>query len=145
MNKRTVVVFSGAGLSADSGIQTFRDKDGLWENHRVEDVAEHQSWFKNKELVLRFYEERFNKYKDCKPHKGHEALVKLEEQFNVIHVTQNVDSLLEDAGCSNVTHLHGTLKQNKCEWHSDIINDDRFVCDYKSSITETWYAKLFEI
>jgi len=68
---RTVIVFSGAGLSADSGIPTFRDSGGLWENHSVEDVAEHEAWFRDKEMVLRFYQQRFDSYKSCKPHLGH--------------------------------------------------------------------------
>jgi len=134
---RSVVVFSGAGLSADSGIQTFRDSDGLWENHKVEDVAAYKAWWKNKELVLRFYEERYNKYSDCKPHEGHEALAKLEEKFKVTHITQNIDYLLEQAGCSNVVHLHGTIGRKKCERHRDILpvgayGFQQHVCDYKA-------------
>ena len=137
--KKMAVVFSGAGLSADSGVPTFRDSNGLWENHNVMDVAEHEAWFRDKALVLRFYEERFNKYKNCKPQLGHEALAKLEDKFNVVHITQNIDNLLEQAGCSNVKHLHGNIRFKKCEWHKDITTldgDRRFTCDFKSETEE---------
>ncbi len=131
---RPLVVFSGAGLSADSGIPTFRDTDGLWENHKVEDVAEHQAWFRDKELVLKFYEARHANYMACQPHAGHYALARLEEKFTVTHVTQNIDDLLEQAGCTNVRHLHGRINSKKCEWHKDIpANRNRaFTCDYKA-------------
>lgn len=137
---KTIIVFSGAGLSADSGIQTFRGNDGLWENHKVEDVAEHAAWWKNKELVLRFYEERFNKFQACKPNEGHKALAKLEEKYIVHHVTQNVDNLLEQAGCTSVRHVHGSIASAKCEHHEDISNldgDTQFVCKFKKPITES--------
>lgn len=139
MSKRLAVIFSGAGLSADSGIPTFRGTDGLWENHKVEDVAEHEAWFRDRELVLRFYAERYSKYKDCKPHAGHYALAKLEEKFEVHHITQNIDSLLEQAGCTSVTHLHGRIDRKKCEWHKDIVNldgDVNFVCDHVADAVE---------
>lgn len=119
---RTVVTFSGAGLSAESGIPTFRGKDGLWENHRVEDVADHQAWWRDKGMVLRFYEERFQKYRACEPNAGHRAIASLQEKFNVVNVTQNIDDLLEQAGCSNVVHLHGKATRAKCEHHHDISN-----------------------
>lgn len=136
---RTAIIFSGAGLSADSEVPTFRDSNGLWENHKIEDVAEHEAWFRNKELVLRFYKERFLGYKDCKPHAGHYALAKLQEKFNVIHVTQNIDDLIEQAGATDVRHLHGVLRRKKCEWHKDITvldGDSRFTCDYKVTTDE---------
>ena len=134
----TIVVFSGAGLSADSGIPSIRDTGGLWENHKVEDVAEHEAWFKNKELVLKFYADRFNAYSNSKPHAGHEALAKLEEKFKVIHITQNIDDLLEQAGCTDVRHIHGSVTTKKCEWHREInvSDDERFICDYKTTMTE---------
>lgn len=134
---RTVVIFSGAGLSSDSGIPTFRGKDGLWENHKVEDVAEHSAWWKDKEMVLRFYSERFEKYKGCQPHDGHYAIAKLQEKFDVINVTQNIDNLLETAGCKKVIHLHGRLAWAKCEMHKEIPNldgDINFTCDFKKPI-----------
>ena len=134
---RKVVVFSGAGLSADSGIPTFRGTDGLWENHKVEDVAEHQAWFKDKELVLRFYAERYAKYKECKPHDGHYAIASLQEKYEVINITQNIDDLLEQAGCKNVVHLHGVISRKKCEHHQDITTldgDGTFTCDHKAEM-----------
>lgn len=135
LNVKTVVIFSGAGLSADSGIPTFRGSDGLWENHKVEDVAEHEAWFRDRELVLRFYAERFNKYQSCKPHEGHYAIARLQEKFNVVNITQNIDNLLEQAGCNNVAHLHGMISRKKCEWHRNITSldgDTRFQCDYEA-------------
>lgn len=134
---RKVIVFSGAGMSADSGIPTFRGTDGLWEQHKVEDVAEYEAWWRDKELVLRFYQERYAKYSPCKPHEGHYALAKLEEKFDVTHVTQNIDDLLEQAGCTDVVHLHGKINRRKCEWHKDISTldgDRRHVCDYKAEV-----------
>jgi len=135
--KRRIIVFSGAGLSADSGVPTFRDNNGMWENHNVEDIAVHEAWYEkeNKELMRRFYGGRFNQYKNCKPHAGHEALAKLEDKFFVTHVTQNIDGLLEAAGCRDVKHVHGKITFKKCEWHKDITTldgDNKFVCDYKS-------------
>lgn len=137
--KKTVVVFSGAGLSADSGIPTFRDTNGLWENHHVHDVAEHEAWFRNPEMVLRFYEDRFNNYKACAPHDGHKALAKLEEKFNVFHITQNIDDLLEQAGCTKVMHMHGKITSKKCEWHKGITTldvENKFICDFVEDMTE---------
>jgi NAD-dependent deacetylase len=136
---RTIVVFSGAGLSTESGIPTFRGPDGLWENHKVEDVADHAAWWKNKEMVLRFYAERWEKYHDCKPNEAHKAFARLEERFHVQHITQNIDSLLEQAGCKNVRHLHGRLDQAKCERHRDITNldgDTNFTCTFKTRLRE---------
>jgi NAD-dependent deacetylase len=132
---KTAIVFSGAGLSADSGVPTFRDTGGLWENHKVEDVAEHEAWFRDKELVLKFYKERYEQYSGCVPHAGHYAIARLQEKYKVINVTQNIDVLLETAGCDNVYHLHGKINQKKCEWHKDITvldGDRRFICDYKA-------------
>lgn len=137
MNKPLAVIFSGAGLSADSGIPTFRDSNGLWEQHKIEDVATHEAWFKNKPLVLEFYKKRLETYQACKPHEGHFALAKLEEKFEVVHITQNIDDLLEQAGCTSVIHYHGKLTSKKCEWHKNITTldgDRRFVCDYKAAL-----------
>lgn len=106
-----IVVLSGAGISAESGISTFRDNNGLWENHRVEDVATPYGWELNKALVLAFYNQRRRQLFQVEPNNGHFALVKLEEQFNVQIITQNVDDLHERAGSSNVLHLHGELKK----------------------------------
>lgn len=120
---RTVVVFSGAGLSKESGIPTFRDsKDGLWHNHKIEDVADAEGWKKDPALVLEFYEERWNNIQACQPNDAHKAIASLQDKFNVINITQNIDDLLERAGCDplNVNHLHGCINRRKCEWHHNI-------------------------
>lgn len=106
---KTVVVLTGAGVSAESGIRTFRESGGLWEEHDVMDVASPQGWAKNPELVLRFYNERRKQLADARPNRAHEILAELEEDFRVKIVTQNVDDLHEQAGSSNVLHLHGEL------------------------------------
>jgi NAD-dependent deacetylase len=133
----TIVVFSGAGLSAESGIPTFRDALGLWEQHRIEDVATPAGWARDRELVLRFYAQRLEKAWACQPNAGHRALVRLEERHDVHHVTQNVDTLLEKAGATHVWHLHGRLDQAKCEWHNSIPIRPRgkFSCTYRTPLT----------
>jgi len=108
---KTFVVLSGAGVSSESGCNTFRDNNGLWRKYRVEDVASPYAWERDASLVLDFYNERRKKLFEVKPNAGHLALVKLEEKFNVIVITQNVDDLHERAGSSNVVHLHGELKK----------------------------------
>lgn len=113
--KKTLVTFSGAGLSAESGIPTFRDSDGLWHNHKVEDVATMGGWKRDKEQVLRFYEDRFHNIKDAEPNEAHKALASLQEKYRVVNITQNIDDLLERAGCEEVIHLHGSILKKKCE------------------------------
>lgn len=108
-----LVVLTGAGMSAESGIPTFRGGGGLWENHRIEDVASPHAWAKDRALVLRFYNERRRKMWECEPNAGHRALVDLERDFNVEIVTQNVDNLHERAGSSRVLHLHGELAKSR--------------------------------
>lgn len=110
MNRR-IVVLSGAGMSAESGVKTFRDNDGLWRNYRVEEVASPQAWAANMELVLEFYNQRRKQLFEVDPNEAHHALVRLEEKFDVQIITQNVDDLHERAGSSNVLHLHGELKK----------------------------------
>jgi NAD-dependent deacetylase len=107
--KKKLVVLSGAGISAESGISTFRDSDGLWENHRIEDVASPEGFEKNPQLVLDFYNKRRQQLKEVQPNKAHEILAELENDFDVQIITQNVDDLHERAGSSNVLHLHGEL------------------------------------
>jgi len=108
-----IVVLTGAGISAESGIPTFRDSGGLWEGFKVEEVATPEGWAKNPKLVLDFYNQRRKKALDVKPNRGHEILVELETHFNVTIVTQNVDNLHERAGSSNVVHLHGSLFESR--------------------------------
>ncbi len=107
--KLKLVVLSGAGMSAESGIRTFRDMGGLWEEYDVMEVATPEAWHDNPELVQRFYNERRKQLLDCKPNKGHLALAELENDFDVHIITQNVDDLHERAGSSKVLHLHGEL------------------------------------
>jgi len=109
---KKLVIFTGAGMSAESGISTFRDSNGLWENYRVEDVATPEGFAKNPELVLEFYNQRRKQLPTCKPNGGHYGLAALEKAFDVTIVTQNVDNLHEQAGSSKVLHLHGELMKS---------------------------------
>ena len=107
--KKKLVVLTGAGISAESGIKTFRDADGLWEGHNVMDVASPEGWQRNKELVLDFYNQRRRQLHEVKPNLGHLVLAELENHFDVHIITQNVDNLHEEAGSTQVLHLHGEL------------------------------------
>ena len=107
--KKKVVILTGAGISAESGIKTFRDADGLWEGHDVMEVASPQGWARNRELVLDFYNQRRAQLYQVKPNEGHTALVELEEKYEVCIITQNVDDLHERAGSKLIVHLHGEL------------------------------------
>lgn len=111
--KKKIVVLSGAGVSAESGISTFRDSDGLWENYRVEDVASIEGFLRNPQLVLDFYNERREAYKDCSPNPAHLGIAQWEENFEVTVITQNIDNLHERAGSTHVIHLHGELLKNR--------------------------------
>lgn len=108
-NKKKLVVLTGAGISAESGVRTFRDMNGLWEDHDIMEVASYQGWLKNKNLVLDFYNKRRNQLATVKPNYGHIGLVELEEFFDVTIITQNVDDLHERAGSKSIVHLHGEL------------------------------------
>ena len=109
MNRKHIVVLTGAGMSAESGISTFRDSGGLWEQYRVEDVASIDGYERNPELVINFYNERRRQLPTVKPCRGHELVAELEKDFDVTVVTQNVDDLHERAGSTNIIHLHGEL------------------------------------
>ncbi|WP_461042591.1 SIR2 family NAD-dependent protein deacylase [Spirosoma harenae] len=111
--RKKIVVLSGAGISAESGIPTFRASDGLWENHRIEDVATPEAWKRNPILVQDFYNQRRKQALSVLPNAGHLALVKLEEKYDVTIITQNVDNLHEKAGSSKVVHLHGELFKSR--------------------------------
>lgn len=106
---KKLVVLSGSGISAESGLKTFRETGGLWENYDVMEVASIEGWERNPDLVLRFYNERRAQLKDAKPNAGHFGLAELEKYFDVHIITQNVDNLHEKAGSKNVLHLHGIL------------------------------------
>lgn len=106
---KTLVILTGAGMSAESGISTFRDAGGLWEKYRIEEVATPEAWATNPALVQEFYNARRKQLSEAQPNNGHKGLVELEQYFNVQIVTQNVDNLHERAGSSSVLHLHGEL------------------------------------
>jgi len=108
---KKIVVLTGAGISAESGLRTFRESNGLWEEHKVEDVATFMAWQRNQQLVIDFYNQRRKQLYEVKPNAGHLALVELEKKFDVKIITQNVDDLHERAGSTQVLHLHGELKK----------------------------------
>ena len=109
--KKKLVVLSGAGMSAESGLRTFREMGGLWEQYDVTEVATPEAWRKNPELVLRFYNERRKQLFECQPNAGHIGIASMEKDFDVQVITQNVDDLHERAGSSKVLHLHGELRK----------------------------------
>ena len=120
---KKLVVLTGAGISAESGIKTFRDADGLWEGHNVMDVASPEGWHRNKELVLDFYNQRRKQLLEVKPNNGHFGLAELEKDFDVYIITQNVDNLHELAGTKKVLHLHGELLKVRSTKNEDYILD----------------------
>ena len=123
MNKYRIVVLTGAGMSAESGIKTFRDADGLWENHDIMEVASPEGWRKNKELVLKFYNDRRRQLFDVEPNAGHLALVELEDKFDVYIITQNIDDLHERAGSKKIMHLHGELRKSRSTFNPSHVYD----------------------
>jgi NAD-dependent deacetylase len=123
MSKKKLVVLSGAGISAESGIPTFRDAGGLWEGHDVMEVASPQGWRKNPALVLDFYNQRRKAAKQAQPNKAHQIIKQLEDYFEVTVITQNVDDLHEKAGSTHVIHLHGSLFKMRSSLDENLIFD----------------------
>lgn len=121
MSKQVLVVLSGAGISAESGLKTFRDSDGLWEGYDVAEVATPQAWYKNPSLVLDFYNMRRRNVKDAVPNAAHYALAELEQYYDVHIVTQNIDDLHERAGSTNVLHLHGEIFKMRSELNEQLV------------------------
>ncbi len=119
--KPNIVILTGAGISQESGIQTFRDSNGLWENHDIMEVASPEGWRRNPELVLKFYNKRRQQLHEIQPNAAHKAITKLQELFPVQVLTQNVDDLHERAGNKNVLHLHGELLKVRSEKNPDLI------------------------
>ena len=115
MKKTKIVVLTGAGVSAESGVSTFRDSNGLWENYKVEDVASIEGWYKDPALVLEFYNARRAQLSEVKPNSAHIAIASLEQDYDVTVVTQNVDNLHERAGSTKIIHLHGELTKVRPE------------------------------
>ena len=113
--KKKLVVLTGAGVSAESGITTFRDSNGLWENYKVEDVATIEGWYKDPQLVLDFYNARRSQLADVRPNAAHYAIAELEKDYDVTVITQNVDNLHERAGSTRIIHLHGELTKVRPE------------------------------
>jgi NAD-dependent deacetylase len=107
--KKKIIILTGAGISAESGLNTFRDADGLWEGYNIEDVATPEAWRKNPELVQQFYNDRRKSVMEAKPNPAHLALAKLDEKFDTLIITQNIDDLHEKAGSKAIIHLHGEI------------------------------------
>jgi NAD-dependent deacetylase len=120
---KKLVILTGAGMSSESGIKTFRDSGGLWEEYDVSEVATPEAWRRNQELVLRFYNERRRQLADCKPNDGHLGLAALEKHFDVQIITQNIDDLHERAGSSRILHLHGELTKARSSSDPALIYD----------------------
>ena len=147
--KKRLVILTGAGISAESGIKTFRDADGLWEGHDIYEVASPQGFKSNPELVLDFYNQRRRQLLTVSPNKAHNNLVELEKHFHVDIITQNVDDLHERAGSSNVLHLHGELLKARStvhehlvyNWNSDIILGN--LCEQNSQLRPhiVWFGE----
>lgn len=149
MSKQKLVVLSGAGMSAESGVRTFRDNNGLWEEHRVEDVATPEAFARNPELVYRFYNLRRAQLKEVNPNRGHEIIAELEAYFDVQIITQNVDNLHERAGSSNVLHLHGELTKVRSmenptliyDWTEDLGATDRNEAGHQLRPHIVWFGE----
>ena len=121
--KKKIIVLTGAGISAESGIRTFRDSGGLWEGHNIEDVATHEAWERNPEMVQEFYNQRRKQLYEVEPNIAHLALARLEEKYDVQIITQNVDDLHERGGSTKVLHLHGELKKSRSTVNDSLIYD----------------------
>ncbi len=121
--KKRIVILSGAGISAESGLKTFRDSGGLWEGYNVEDVATPEAWVKDPKLVLEFYNERRKNVAAAQPNDAHKRIAELEKKYDVNVITQNIDDLHERAGSSNVLHLHGEIFKMRSERNNNIITD----------------------
>lgn len=120
---KRLVVLTGAGMSSESGIRTFRDSGGLWEEYDVTEVATPMAWWKNRDLVLRFYNERRRQLAVCKPNEGHIGLAQLEKHFDIQIITQNIDDLHERAGSTKILHLHGELTKARSIVDTSLIYD----------------------
>jgi len=147
--KEKIVILTGAGISAESGINTFRDADGLWEGHDVMDVASPEGWRRNQELVLDFYNQRRQQLKTVVPNAAHLALKELEKQYDVVVITQNVDDLHERAGSTRIIHLHGELRKVRStgdedlvyEWDEDCVLGDRCKKGYQLRPHIVWFGE----
>ena len=125
MSKKKIVVLSGAGISAESGLKTFRDSDGLWEGYKVTDVATPRAWKKDPAMVLDFYNQRRKNILDAQPNAAHVGLAKLQDDFDVTIITQNIDDLHERAGSKKILHLHGEIFKMRSELDESLVYDIR--------------------
>jgi NAD-dependent deacetylase len=132
--KTKIIVLTGAGISAESGLKTFRDSDGLWEGYDIYDVATPEAWHRNPDLVQEFYNMRRKAVLEAEPNAAHLALKRLEEKFEVVIITQNVDNLHERAGSSNILHLHGIVTRSQSSANPSLTYD-----------MEGWELKMGEI
>lgn len=147
--RKHLLVLSGAGMSAESGLKTFRDADGLWEGHDVMEVASPEGFAKNPALVLEFYNQRRRQLLDVEPNSAHRALATLEKTYDVSIITQNVDDLHERAGSSNVLHLHGELLKVRStkypseiyEWRRDLVLGDLCQHGYQMRPDIVWFGE----
>lgn len=150
MSKQKIVVLTGAGMSAESGLKTFRDENGLWEGHDVMQVASPEGFAKNPALVLEFYNQRRRQLLDVAPNEGHLALARLEQTFDVSIVTQNVDNLHEQAGSSHVVHLHGELFKVRStrnenyilDWTGDLVLGDSDENGHQLRPHIVWFGEM---
>lgn len=148
--KQKIIILTGAGISAESGISTFRDADGLWEGHDVMAVASPKGWEKDQNLVLDFYNQRRRQLKDVSPNLAHFALAKLENNYDVVVITQNVDNLHERAGSSKIIHLHGELIKVRStgniqliyEWTDDLLIGDLCEQGYQLRPHIVWFGEM---
>lgn len=150
MGMKKIVVLTGAGISAESGISTFRDADGLWENHDIMEVASAEGWRNNPELVLKFYNLRRKQLQEVVPNAAHIYLKELEKKYEVVVITQNVDDLHERAGSSNIIHLHGELLKVRSDrdenlrytWHGDVKLGDRAADGAQLRPDIVWFGEM---
>ncbi|MBC7886139.1 MAG: NAD-dependent deacylase [Saprospiraceae bacterium] len=147
---KKIVILSGAGMSAESGISTFRDAGGLWEGHDVMTVASPEGWENNQELVLDFYNHRRRQLKEAKPNSAHYAIASLEKKYEVVVITQNVDNLHEQAGSSRIIHLHGELNKVRSseisslimDWTEDLCIGDKCPQGYQLRPHIVWFGEM---
>lgn len=151
MTKKKIVVFSGAGMSAESGISTFRDSGGLWEQYKIEDVATFEAWQNNQDLVLEFYNQRRKQIIDAQPNQGHLLVAKLQDDFDVEVITQNIDDLHERAGSKKVLHLHGEIMKARSTTDASLVYPLKTwelkkgdLCEKKSQLRPhiVWFGEL---
>src|SRR5215212_5133999 len=121
--KQKLVVLTGAGISAESGLKTFRDSDGLWENYNIEDVATPQAWQRNCSMVLEFYNLRRKQVLESKPNAAHDAIARLKKKYDVQVITQNIDDLHERSGSTKVLHLHGEIRKARSSVEPSLVYD----------------------